>query len=422
MEVETYQVAYILGFASLQIFGATLVVVVIRSHMESLHTHLSRSEAAVDELSALYRRVFESMFSGLITADLAGRITSANPAAEKILHALLVPGDPIEPFGFGNLANLGTLLREQRFEVNFQSPDGARRIVGGNVAPLLGSEGEPTGHLLVFQDLTDLKALEERTRMSERLAAVGELSSEMAHELRNPLASILGCVQILKQGEQAKPMMDRILNILFRESQRVSALVTEFLDFTRPRPMRLETIALRAVADEVRASWETDPRNAGLDLHMDVPPGVQILGDKVWVHQVFTNLLSNARKAFQRASTPVEAGSSAPVPPAGFTPRIQVGFAPGSHGGSAAGHQGGQILATVADNGCGMSEERLRAVFIPFSSGFEEGTGLGMSLVFQFVQQMGWGIQVDSTLDAGTTVTLRIPTAPEGASGVEKDS
>jgi len=241
--------------------------------------------------------------------------------------------------------------------------------------------------------------------MSERLAAVGELSSEMAHELRNPLASILGCVQILKQGEQSRPMMDRILTILFRESQRVSALVTEFLDFTRPRPMRLETLALKAVADEVRASWETDPRNAGLDLRMEVPPEVRILGDKVWVHQVFTNLLSNARKAIQPPFAPVAGGRS--------PSSIHVGFASSP--------QGGQILATVADRGCGMSEERLRAVFIPFSSGFEEGTGLGMSLVFQFVQQMGWGIQVDSALGAGTTVTLRIPTAPEAPSVVEKD-
>ena len=381
--VEPYQLAYILGFASLQIFGATLVVVVIRSHMESLRTDLSRSEAAVDELSALYRRVFDSMLAGLITSDLEGHITSANPAAEKILHAALLPGTPIEPFGFGDLKDLGHHLKEQRFELTFQAPEGSRRIVGGNVAPLLGGEGEPTGHLLVFQDLTELKALEERTRMSERLASVGELSSEMAHELRNPLASILGCVQILKQGEQPKPMMDRILTILLRESERVSVLVTDFLDFTRPRPVRIQAIALQEVADGLKASWETDPRRAGLELTMDEPPEARILGDPGWVHQVFTNLLSNARKALKDTAAPA----------------IHVGFKV----------QAGHLCATVADNGSGMSEERLRSVFIPFSSGFEEGTGLGMSLVFQFVQQMGWRIQVDSALGSGTTVTLEIP-------------
>ncbi len=384
--VEPYQIAYLLGFASLQIFGATLVVVVIRSHMEGLRTDLSRSEATVDELSALYRRVFESMFSGLITVDLQGRITSANPAAEKILHSSLVPGSPIGPAGFGDLQDLGHQVKEQRFEIAFQAADGERRIVGGNLAPLLGFEGEPTGHLLVFQDLTEIKALEERTRISERMATVGELSSEMAHELRNPLASILGCVQLLKQGEQPRAMTERVLTILLRESERVSAIVTDFLDFTRPRPARIQPIALDAVADELKASWETDPRTGGLALEVEEPPQALVLGDPAWVHQIFTNLLSNARKAVRDVPAPA----------------IRVGFRV----------QGAFVKATVADNGCGMTAERRRTIFIPFSSGFEEGTGLGMSLVFQFAQQMEWTLQVESEVGAGTTVTLKIPLAP----------
>ena len=384
--VEPYQLAYLLGFASVQVFGATLVVVVIRSHMEGLRTDLTRSEAVVDELSALYRRVFDSMFSGLITADLEGRITSANPAAEKILHASLTPGTRIQSFGFGDLKDLGHNMKEQRFELSFTSADGGKRIVGGNVTPLLGGEGGPTGHLVVFQDLTEIKVLEERTRTSERMAAVGELSSEMAHELRNPLASILGCVQLLHQGEQPRPMLDRVLTILLRESERVSVIVTDFLDFTRPRPARITDIALRALADELRASWETDPRNEGLTLEMADPPDVRVMGDPLWVHQVFTNLLSNARKAM----------AGRPAAP------IRIGFA----------LRGDRVAATVRDRGCGMSEDRLRTIYIPFASGFEEGNGLGMSLVFQFIQQMGWSIQATSEPGEGTTVTLSIPLAP----------
>jgi len=351
-----------------------------------LRTNLTRSEATVDELSALYRRVFESMFSGLITVDAEGRITSANPAAEKILHADLVPGLPIGPFGFGELAAPGPDPRERPIEVTFQAPDGSMRIVGGNATPLMGGEGGPTGHLLVFQDLTELRTLEERTRLSERMATVGELSSEMAHELRNPLASILGCVQIIRQGEQPPAMMDRVLTILLRESERVSVLVTDFLDFTRPRPARILAIPLRDVADDLRASWETDPRNVGLRLEMDDPPPARILGDAVWTHQVFTNLLSNARKAVKDAPAPLIRIT--------FRPRRDI------------------LTASVTDNGCGMTEERRKAIFMPFSSGFQEGSGLGMSLVFQFVQQMGWRIRVESVPGGGTTVTLKIPLEP----------
>jgi len=236
---------------------------------------------------------------------------------------------------------------------------------------------------VVFQDLTQLKALQERSRLSERLAAVGELSSEMAHELRNPMASILGCVQILKQGEQPRPMMDRVLTILARESERVSALVTDFLDFTRPRPMRLQLIHLPALVEEVRASWETDGRNAGLALDAEPPPDLWFQGDPAWVHQIFSNLLSNARKALKGVQEP--------------TIRFDCRVRPGA------------VTLSVSDNGCGMSEERRRQIFIPFSSGFEEGTGLGMSLVFQFVQQMGWDIQVASAPGSGTVITLRVP-------------
>jgi two-component system sensor histidine kinase PilS (NtrC family) len=375
--------AYILGFATLQIFAATLVVVSIRQHLERLRQNLSQSEAAVDELSNMYRRVFEAMLSGLITVDLQGRITSANPAAEAILHRGLSPGTATDDLGFGVLADLGKSLREGRFEVGFSAPSGEDRIIGGNLVPLRGGDGAITGNLLVFQDLTTMKVLEERTRLSERLAAVGELSSEMAHELRNPMASILGCVQILKQGEQGPAMLDRVLTILMRESQRVSAIVTDFLDFTRPRPARIQPIRLLAILDDLVASWETDPRSQGLPVTLEPAPDLEVLGDPVWVHQVFTNLLSNARKAL--------AGVAGPV--------IRLGFQ----------ERPGSLLISVRDNGCGMSEERRRSVFIPFASGFEEGTGLGMSLVYQFVQQMGWDIRVESALGEGTAILLTLP-------------
>jgi len=381
--LDPSQTTFILGFATLQIFAATLVVVVIRKHLESLRQDLDKSESAVGELFTLYQRVFESMLSGLITVDLGGRITSANQAAQNILQRPLAAGTPIEHQGFGPLADLSTRLLEERFEMEVTTPQGEGRTVGGNLVTLLSPDGQVSGHLVVFQDLTQLKALQERSRLSERLAAVGELSSEMAHELRNPMASILGCVQILKQGEQPRPMMDRVLTILARESERVSALVTDFLDFTRPRPMRLQLIHLPALVEEVRASWETDGRNAGLALEAEPPPDLWFQGDPAWVHQIFSNLLSNARKALKGVQEP--------------TIRFDCRVRPGA------------VTLSVSDNGCGMSEERRRQIFIPFSSGFEEGTGLGMSLVFQFVQQMGWDIQVASAPGSGTVITLRVP-------------
>jgi two-component system, NtrC family, sensor histidine kinase PilS len=390
--IDPSQLAFILGFAILQIFAATLVVVPIRRHLETLRTTLRQSEATVDELSALYRRVFESMFSGLITIDLNNQITSANPAAEAILQRSLQPGTPIANLGLGDLLSREALTKEQRFERHFGNAKGERRIIGGNAAPIRDRDGAETGHLLLFQDLTDLKALEERTRLSERLATVGELSSELAHELRNPVASILGCVQILQQGEQPKTLMNRVLTILQRESERVSAIVSDFLDFSRPRAVKVQSLWLTGLMEEVKASWETDARNEGLQLQMDLPPGAWIKGDPICFHQIFTNLLSNARKALEGVAQPL----------------VRIRFSAVAKG----------LEVDVEDNGCGMSPEQLHNVFLPFSSHFREGTGLGMSLVFQFVQQMEWDIRIESRESQGTTVHLIIPlgTEPEEAS------
>jgi two-component system sensor histidine kinase PilS (NtrC family) len=181
-------------------------------------------------------------------------------------------------------------------------------------------------------------------------------------------------------------MMDRVLTILLRESERVSALVTDFLDFTRPRPARIQALDLRQVAEEWRASWETDPRSGGVHLDMALPPDLRVMGDSVLVHQIFINLLTNARKALKGVADP----------------RIRIQFLV----------RPGFVTTLLSDNGCGMTEERRRALFIPFSSGFEEGTGLGMSLVFQFTQQMGWSLGVESAPGLGTTVKLEIPLEP----------
>ena len=304
LQLEPSQLAFALGFAILQIFAATLAVLPLRRHLETLRRTLRQSEATVDELSALYRRVFESMFSGLITVDRDNRVTSANPAAETILQRPLVTGTPIAELGLADLTLGGSYSKEQRFERCLVTITGEQKIVGGNAAPIRDRDGAETGHLLLFQDLTDLKALEERTKLSERLATVGELSSELAHELRNPVASILGCVQVLQQGEHPKALMDRILKILQRESERVSAIVSDFLDFSRPRPVKIENLWLPNLMEEVRASWETDARNAGLRLQMETPPEAWIQGDPICVHQIFTNLLSNARKALDGTPQP----------------------------------------------------------------------------------------------------------------------
>ena len=398
LDPEPARLSFVLGVAALQVFAVTLVVVLIRRNLDTLHTDLSVSEAAVDELQALHQRVVESMHSGLITLGLGDRVTSANPAAEAILGRPIVPGTPIlelMPLG-DHLPRLAG--REQRFEVIVFLPGLGRRILGGHLAPLRGTTAASSGQILLFQDLTDFKALEDRTRISERMAAIGQLAAGLAHELRNPLASITGCVQLLRKEDPAEGVSRRVLGILDRESQRVGAIVTDFLDFARPAHAAHALLYLPRVLEEVRSSWEMDPRTGGLTLQMELPPALNIRADPTGLHRALMNLLSNARKAV------------AGVDQASIS--LQCVLLDQS------------LIIIVADSGCGMTEEQLGRLFVPFAGSFEEGTGLGMGLVYKFVEAMGWRLEVQSALGLGTQVQIHIPlgSSKEGmASGADQD-
>ncbi len=386
-DADQGRLSFLLGIASLQVFAATLLVVLIRRNLESLRTDLSVSEATVGELSALHQRVVESMNSGLITLDLMGRVTSANPAAESILGGPVAQGCLIQEVLPLDDQLPGRQGREHRFEVVRTGPGKERRILGGHLAPLRDPTGHESGQLLLFQDLTDLKALEERTRISERLAAIGQLTAGLAHELRNPLASISGCVQLLQRKSAPEEVQARVLSILERETQRVGAIVSDFLDFARVDPPSGTNLFLPKVLEEVRSSWEMDPRTHGLALEMEPVPDLWLQSDSTGLHRALMNLLSNARKAVKGVESP------------------SVKLACTS--------TGTVIRLSVTDNGCGMTLDQLDRLFVPFAGSFEEGSGLGMSLVYKFIEAMGWRIEVESHPGRGTKVQILIPRNPE---------
>jgi two-component system sensor histidine kinase PilS (NtrC family) len=389
---------WLIAFAALQVMIATLVVITIRRRLETLRSNLSKSEAAVDELSSLYRNVVESMYSGLVTAGMDGMVTSVNPAAERILQTRVELGRPLKMLDAIDDAMQKATVGMSRFERVLPIQDGTEIIVGGSVSPLMDSEGVQTGFLLIFRDLTELKAMEARLRLSERLATVGELAAGLAHEVRTPLASIQGCAQILRRPDSDGEMVDRVMTILVRESERVGAVVSGFLELASPRDLTIEPIRLFDVLEEAKATWDTDPSHAELPLALDAPDDVWILGDRLASHQILTNLLSNSHKAVAGKSGPAIA--------------IQARM------------QNGRLGLTVSDNGIGMSKAKIADVFVPFHSGFAEGTGIGMSLVFQFAQRMEWEIGIASEVGVGTAVTLTIPVgaAPEGNSLFTKQS
>jgi two-component system sensor histidine kinase PilS (NtrC family) len=383
-DVAPAEQLWLITITALQVMIASLVVVTIRRRMETLRTRLSKSVAVADELSVLYRNVVESMNLGLLTTDLSGILTSVNPFAERILQTGLLTGQPLRLiFDAAELTNQKTMPDIRHFERNLITPKGGEIIVGGSLSPLMDSENRQSGFLLLFEDLTEQKAMEARLRLSERFASMGQLSSGLAHEIRTPLASIQGCVQILRRPDADSAIVERVMTILLRESERVGAVVSGFLELASPRDLRLEFLWLPEILDEVRASWETDPRHKGFPLVINALPEIWILGDRLASYQILTNLLSNAYKSVQGRSEPCIRISSA--------------------------LQNESLELTVTDNGIGMTKEQVSDIFVPFYSGFCEGTGIGMSLVFQFAQAMGWEISVKSEVEKGSAISLAVP-------------
>jgi two-component system sensor histidine kinase PilS (NtrC family) len=266
---------------------------------------------------------------------------------------------------------------------------GARRSIGFAVSPLSTLEGNASGYTLIFQDLTDMKKLEAELRLKDRMAAVGELSAGIAHEIRNPLAAIAGSVQALKGSKSLTPQEQRLMSIVLKESERLNKAISEFLRFVRPQEKRAvafdvaaslsETLDLLANSSELRADHRI--------LREIEPPSFHLVADADQIRQVFWNIARNAVQAM----------------PHGGTLTVHTLIADDAY----------HII--FSDNGRGMSAADLQRLFQPFRTTFPTGTGLGMAISYRIIQEHGGKIEVTSREGEGTSIAVSLPFAATGA-------
>jgi two-component system sensor histidine kinase PilS (NtrC family) len=345
------------------------------------------------ELRALNQNVVESIPSGLITLSPYGTASFVNPAACQILVA-----QPHEILG-RHVTELQFFSLEEWNDVRVQLTRGAvvrmekdtfvvageTRDIGFAVTPLHTLDGTASGYTVIFQDLTDMKRLEREVRLKERMAAVGELSAGIAHEIRNPLAAIAGSVQVLKSSKSLTPQEERLMSIVLKESERLNKTIAEFLRFVRPQEKRTaefdiaaslsETLDLLANSSELRRDHEI--------VREIVPPSFMLVGDADQMRQVFWNLARNAVQAMAAGGV--------------LTVRTEV-------------HDGAYDIV-FSDSGRGMSEADLSRLFQPFRTNFPSGTGLGMAISYRIVQEHGGRIDVESAQGQGTAIRVSLPTA-----------
>jgi two-component system, NtrC family, sensor histidine kinase PilS len=353
---------------------------------------LDERRGTVARLKALNENIIESLNSGLITTDLDGRINFLNRGGAEILRA--APRD-VESRSITDLLQLEDDLADDirrrllanlrfRFERFHETPDGRRIFLGIAVSNLHDRQGQPLGYIFVFQDLTEIRTLEDDMRLKERMVALGEMAAGMAHELRNPLAAISGAVQYLKDGLPPGGETRDLMDIILRESQRLDQTIRDFLTFARPggyAPTPLDLV--RLIEDQaklLRKSRECTPRH-----RVDVlapTEGLTVDADGNRLKQVFWNLATNALKAM----------------PDGGSLRIGVR----AHGTE-------QVEVRFEDDGQGMDEATLTRYFQPFSGTFPDGTGLGAAIVYRLVAEHGGAVHVDSAPGRGTCVRIELP-------------
>jgi two-component system, NtrC family, sensor histidine kinase PilS len=402
--VTYFLVAHLVAMVAVALLSAYLA-----ERLRSQGRELVERQRAVARLQALNENIIESINSGLITTGLTGVVNFINRGGQEIvgLRPAEVEGRAIEAvLGLESHCLLEVrrrLLAERRyrFERYFERKDGRRIFLGLAVSNLHDRTGRPLGYIFIFQDLTEIHALEQEVRLNERMAALGEMAAGMAHELRNPLAAISGSVQYLKGDLRPHGETLELMDIILRESQRLDQTIRDFLTFARPGEFSPEltdvarlledTLKLLRKSREFQSNHRIVTRYAAVE---DRPCAV----DPNRLKQVFWNLAINALKAM----------------PEGGTLSIDV-----ARSGAGAGEQ---IELTFADDGVGMSEASQRMYFQPFSGSFEGGTGLGAAIVYRLVQEHGGRIQLDSAPGQGTRVHIVLPIATDAAASARSEA
>lgn len=361
----------------------------LRGEMGEIAENINHLSHALREARTLNELIVESAADGMISVDTDGRIAMCNPAACAITgyrrDQLLGQHykSLFEKNGYHSPV-LDTLMRGIEHigvEVSFPAREQILQIKASS-SQLRNTCGEIIGALVVFTDLTAQKEMQRHIAQAERLATLGELMAGVAHEVRNPLTSISGFVQYLKEGETA-PQRIEYIDIIMQEVRSINRVIQQLLEFSRPHSSKPQNVSVNQIIRETLVLVHTNALNSRIDFHImldDTLPDIE--ADAALLKQAVLNLMINAVQAI----------------PARGDITVLTGL-----------HAANKLKIQIVDTGIGMDAETQKKAFTPFFTTKPTGTGLGLAIAQRIVAEYAGDIVIASEPQRGTTVTLVIP-------------
>jgi two-component system sensor histidine kinase PilS (NtrC family) len=354
----------------------------LSAKLRQVDVQLQDKRGALENLQARHENIIHSMRGGLITTDLEGRISLLNAPGQKLLErrARDVWAQPVAELFLDELPSVDgpSMTGEARTQTS-----SGERTFGVTVSSLYDSDNLVVGYVYTFDDLTDMRRLEREVRMRDRLTAVGRMAAGIAHEIRNPLASIAGSVQVLADISTLNEEQRTLVNIVTRESERLNDIISNFLSYSREKNLKFMPTDIASLLDDSIILLKNHPRMTSTQIEIvqkyaAVPAIADIDGDRM--KQVFWNLAENAIQAM----------------PGGGVLTVSITA------------EQGYWCVSFSDTGNGIPPHQLEKIFEPFQSGFSGGTGLGLAIVYQILQAHDAKIQVKSDIGKGTEFRVRL--------------
>ena len=370
-EQSSAELVRTLGIDLATLVGVGALSLIFGDQLQRGAETLATTRRAAADLLTLHQDIVRSLSSGLVTTAPDGTVLTLNQAAAEILGttAASVLGKPIDRILPGLAADA---VRRADLVIGDVT-------LGVTVSPLVDVHDQVIGRVVNFQDLTELRRLEEHVQRAQRLATVGQLAAGVAHEIRNPLASISGSIELLRTAPQASEDDRTLMAIVNREIVRLNALIDDLLDYANPKPLQAVDIDGAVLIDETLQVAKGDPAFAEIEVSAEVARPLPLSADPSKLRQVLWNLLRNAADS---------GGKHVRVTAAVAGERVEIGF---------------------ADDGAGIPEDQVARIFDPFFTTKRRGTGLGLATCHGIVAEHGGSIDVETALGKGTKMIVSLP-------------